>query len=312
MEIKAQLRVVDPFGVQKTIQLSKPEFTIGRRLENDLQIMSNSISRYHGAIICENGNYYLVDKGSKTGVFINDQRVDRAALSHLDRIRLGGADDYDIRFIVAAEMIGQSSPSAEQRSISGASRLAASAQEELKNLARYVEVNQAFKFSLAPDDVLRLIVDAAIELAAAQRGLIMLKNREGKLAFKIARDNRRNDVAKRDFALSTSIVKQVLHKKQTVVLDVGDHPSDTAQSVMYLGLRTAICVPLTRFQMHDNVGATAMGQHELIGVLYLDSRRATGALSQSSHRLLRRRCLLLWLRALSRRNSTLATRRLKF
>src|SRR6266567_7794799 len=177
MEIKAQLRVVDPFGVQKTIQLSKPEFTIGRRLENDLQIMSNSISRYHGAIICENGNYYLVDKGSKTGVFINDQRVDRAALSHLDRIRLGGADDYDIRFIVAAEMIGQSSPSAEQRSISGASRLAASAQEELKNLARYVEVNQAFKFSLAPDDVLRLIVDAAIELAAAQRGLIMLKNR---------------------------------------------------------------------------------------------------------------------------------------
>src|SRR5260370_10004187 len=94
-------------------------------------------------------------------------------------------------------------------------RLAATAKEELKNLARYVEVNQAFKFSLAPNDVLRLIVDAAIELAAAQRGSILLMNREGNLEFKVARDNKRNTVSRQPFALITSAVKQVAKAKRT-------------------------------------------------------------------------------------------------
>ena len=56
-----------------------------------------------------------------------------------------------------------------------ATTFSGNAKEKLKNLARYVEINQAFKFSLAPDDVLTLVVDAAIELAGAERGLIMLK-----------------------------------------------------------------------------------------------------------------------------------------
>jgi len=37
-----------------------------------------------------------------------------------------------------------------------------SANDELQKLSRYVEVNQAFKFSMTPDDVLCLIVDAAM------------------------------------------------------------------------------------------------------------------------------------------------------
>ena len=86
---------------------------------------------------------------------------------------------------------------------------AATAKEKLKNLARYVEINQAFKFSLAPDDVLTLVVDAAVELAGAERGLIMLKGDGDSLAFKVARDNRRNNVEQRDFALSTRVVRQV-------------------------------------------------------------------------------------------------------
>ena len=51
-----------------------------------------------------------------------------------------------------------------------------SANEELQKLARFIEVNQAFKFSLTPDDVLCLIVDAAIEITQAERGFLMLRN----------------------------------------------------------------------------------------------------------------------------------------
>src|SRR4030095_1287246 len=94
----------------------------------------------------------------------------------------------------------------------------ATAKEKLKNLARYVEINQAFKFSLAPDDVLTLVVDAAIELAGAARGLIMLKGEADQLKFKVARDSKRNNIQRHDFALSTRVVRKVLEENRTVVL----------------------------------------------------------------------------------------------
>jgi serine phosphatase RsbU (regulator of sigma subunit)/pSer/pThr/pTyr-binding forkhead associated (FHA) protein len=277
------LKVIDQFGVRRTFPLSKSEFTIGRRVENDLQVMSNSVSRYHGAIVREQGDYYLVDKGSKTGLFINNEKVERGVLHHLDRIRLGGADDYDIQFVVpeyeAAKSSGAEAPSGMHSAIN--------ATEELKNLARYVEVNQAFKFSLSPEDVLRLIVDAAVELGSAERGVILLKNKAGELEFKVARDGSKKDVARKDFSLSTSAVKEVLRKNKTIVVNEDDHGSfEVGHSVAFLKLRTIICVPLHRFQMRANMEMTSMLQQELIGVLYLHSSKATAGLSYTSRSLL--------------------------
>jgi sigma-B regulation protein RsbU (phosphoserine phosphatase) len=289
MEKTARLKVTDSLGVKKTIPLLKPVFTIGRMVDNDLQVMSNSASRRHSSIVRESGVYYLVDNESTSGTFINGKRITRTPLHNLDRITLGRVDDYQIQFVAAEAATGGPLFSGGQpRLDSTAGQTAATAEEQLKNLARYVEINQAFKFSLTPDDVLRLIVDAAIELAVAERGLIMLRNSKGSMSFKIARDNKKTDVQRRDFALSTSVVRKVLQKKRTVVLNIAENESsDPSQSVMLLGLRTAICIPLLRFQMqqHD-INVTSTQQTELIGILYLDSRMVGGKLSQTSMRLL--------------------------
>ena len=289
MEKTARLKVIDSFGVKKTIPLLKPVFTIGRMVDNDLQVMSNTASRRHGSIVCENGVYYLIDNDSTSGTFINGKRIKRTPLNNLDRITLGEVNDYQIQFIASDAATGGPLPSGDHpRFDSTSGQPAATAEEQLKNLARYVEINQAFKFSLTPDDVLRLIVDAAIELAAAERGLIMLRNSKGSMSFKIARDNKKTDVQRRDFALSTSVVRKVLHKKRTVVLNVSENESaaDPSQSVMLLGLRTAICIPLLRFQMQQNMNSTSTYQPEVIGILYLDSRMVGRTLSQTSMRLL--------------------------
>jgi len=288
MEKTARLKVTDSFGVKKTIPLSKPVFTIGRMVDNDLQVMSNSASRRHGSIVYENGVYYLVDNESTSGTFINGKRIKRTELHNRDRITLGRVDDYQIQFIASDAATGGPVFSSDQfRLDSTGGSPAATAEEQLKNLARYVEINQAFKFSLTPDDVLRLIVDAAIELAGAERGLIMLRDSKGSMSFKIARDNKKTDVQRRDFALSTSVVRKVLKSKRTVVLNIAENESsDPSQSVMLLGLRTAICIPLLRFQMQHDINVTSTHQTELIGILYLDSRMVGGKLSQTSMRLL--------------------------
>ena len=287
MHSKARLQVTDSFGVRRVMPLAKPVFTIGRKVESDLHIMSTSVSRNHGEIVFEDGIYYLVDKGSKSGLFINGERVEKTALSNLDRISLGGAEDYQIQFI-ADEDRGENVLSGESGAVSTPSgvHLTANAKEQLKNLARYVEVNQAFKFSLAPDDVLKLVVDAAIELAGSERGLIMLKGKSDRLEFKVARDNRRNDLQQRDFALSTRVVRQVLAENRTVILNTAPEDDAHMQSVYNLSLRTVICIPLHQVQMQATMGVTSALQRKLLGILYLDSRRNTGLLSQTNSRLL--------------------------
>ncbi|MBK7601284.1 MAG: hypothetical protein IPJ07_23240 [Acidobacteria bacterium] len=48
-----------------------------------------------------------------------------------------------------------------------------------RNFPASSKSNQAFKFSLTPDDVLYLIVDAAIEISNAERGFLMLAIKAG-------------------------------------------------------------------------------------------------------------------------------------
>src|SRR5262245_54096004 len=98
MQNPARLKIVNRFAVNRLLPLGNPVFTIGRKSENDLQLLSDSVSRQHAEIVYEYDSYFLVDIGSKRGTFVNDQQIDRCALQHLDRIRIGGDEDQQIIF----------------------------------------------------------------------------------------------------------------------------------------------------------------------------------------------------------------------
>lgn len=287
MQKPALLKIVDQFGGRKTLPLEKHVFTIGRRPENDLMLLSSGVSRDHGAIVYDNETYYLVDKASKSGLFVNGQRITRCELHHLDQIGVGGHDDCQIQFLEeSVPVIFESSHSLNLSQLGHAS--GASPNEELQQLARYVEVHQAFKFSLTPDDVLCLIVDAAIEIANAERGCLMLKNDAGQLEFKVARDSKRNLLSGADFQMSRTVVQEAFNEKRTVVVtDYLENNQTTGRSVSDLNLRRIACVPLRHFQMNETtMGLTETVKHNTIGVLYVDSRKTRGAFSKTSLQLL--------------------------
>src|SRR5581483_9937182 len=290
MQKAAQIRVTDQFGAKRTLPLTKPVFTIGRKPENDLQLLSGSVSRHHAEILYENGAYYIQDKGSKSGTFVNEQQVERRVLVHLDRIGIGGVDDCQLQFVEEAAMAAAASAATVPNPSSQSSdqAKAASANEELQKLIRFVEVNQAFKFSLSPDDVLCLIVDAAIEITKAERGFLMLKNDKGELEFKVARDNQRNWLQGTEFAMSHSVVDECFKYNRSVILNdsIDNSPLAARQSIRNLDLRTIACVPLFQFKMSEKMDATSLMKRDVLGVLYVDSRLIGGVLSKTSLTLL--------------------------
>jgi hypothetical protein len=290
----AQLKITDNFGGLRVITLDKPSFTIGRNPESDLNLLDLSVSRQHATITCEDGLYFLVDLKSKSGCYVNDQRIERVQLKHMDRVQFGREGDMRIEFVEitpAAHPINSRATLDLPLGDSFESGSSASANEELKKLARFLEINQAFRSSFTPEDVLRLIVDAAIEMSAAERGFLLLKNESGELEIKVARDRARNNLQGERAAMSRSAVERAMRTNRSVVLnDDTSFDSQSGGSAARLDLRSIVCIPLHRFKMREQMGATSLLKPDVIGLLYVDSRMVTGALSKTSLTLLESLC----------------------
>jgi pSer/pThr/pTyr-binding forkhead associated (FHA) protein len=70
----------------------KQTVTIGRDARNDLTFASTSVSRDHAAVVFRDGRWYIEDRGSFNGTFLNGARVQPGTplpLRHADRIGIG-------------------------------------------------------------------------------------------------------------------------------------------------------------------------------------------------------------------------------
>lgn len=70
----------------------RPEFSIGRSGDNDLTLPATTISRHHALVTESEGRWFLEDRGSFNGTFLNGTRLQpgtKLPLRHSDRIGLG-------------------------------------------------------------------------------------------------------------------------------------------------------------------------------------------------------------------------------
>lgn len=70
----------------------KDSISIGRDTKNDLVMESSAISRDHAALTFQDGRWYLEDRGSFNGTYLNGTRVVPGTplpLRHADRISIG-------------------------------------------------------------------------------------------------------------------------------------------------------------------------------------------------------------------------------
>ena len=62
---------------------------IGREGDNEIQLPHEKVSKHHAALVPAEGGWSIEDLGSTNGVFVNGKQVQRAALKHGDRVRIG-------------------------------------------------------------------------------------------------------------------------------------------------------------------------------------------------------------------------------
>lgn len=263
-----KLTIVDAQG-RRTVTLDRPTFTIGRRSAADLQVSGRDASREHAEIARSNGVYVIRDCGSRFGTYVNGERITERTLQHGDRIHLGQGADIELVFASGAV------------SISGL-RDAATDASDFQQMAAILNGIRALGSGRVLDEVLTLVLDSALDVTRADRGVIMLARADGELECKVARARGRVTLAQTSVTGSHKIPREVFATGQTrIVGDLMDGDLAGAHmGTIAVGIRHVLCVPLTvSAQTGGSVRAAA---HQTIGVLYLDGRERGTLLSPTT------------------------------
>jgi ABC-type multidrug transport system ATPase subunit len=78
-----------PFSPAQQSQVQSRVLVLGRALDNDIVVPDLLVSKRHAELRSSAGQYEIVDLGSHNGTFINDARVNRAAVRDGDVIAIG-------------------------------------------------------------------------------------------------------------------------------------------------------------------------------------------------------------------------------
>ena len=76
-------------NVLKVIDSNKELITLGRNLNNDIQIYNLAVSNFHAHIVCQVDHFFVEDLGSTNGTFVNDRKISKWELSDKDVITIG-------------------------------------------------------------------------------------------------------------------------------------------------------------------------------------------------------------------------------
>jgi sigma-B regulation protein RsbU (phosphoserine phosphatase) len=140
-----------------------------------------------------------------------------------------------------------------------------STQASTERLALLYRLSQTFNSTLDLDEVLNRVMDEVITATRAERGFVMLREADGKLAFRVARGMDRDTIEDPEFQVSRGVVERVANERQPVFTSdaQADDRFSMRRSILDLGLRSILCAPLT---IKDRVS----------GVVYVDNRLQAG------------------------------------
>jgi len=273
------LEVVSPDGARRFARVTQTPFLIGRGAEtgNHLQLSDRRISRNCAAIVSEANKLYIEDRGQRRGLFVNGEKVESRELGDGDVITFGVDDSYEIIFRSAVAGSNDSLPNLLSRMDHVTSAEPTGTGGNLSKLEQLLAATALLHSQLPLDEVLGTMLDYAIAVMDADRGLLLEADDKGVLQVHLARRSGGGRLPPESLTPSQTAIQLALRKQQAVITeDLAQAEMDlqAAQSIVAQRLRAIVVIPLyaTAHAKTDESRAS-VGHGEFLGVLYLDSRR---------------------------------------
>jgi phosphoserine phosphatase RsbU/P len=272
----AVLEVVSPDGARRYVRITQSPFLIGRGAEtgNHLQLSDRRISRNCAAIVIEANRFYLEDCGQRRGLFINGEKVEGRELQNGDVITFGLEDSYEILFRLATASGEESIP----QLLTRIEHITSSEPSGgLRKLNQLLEATALLHSQLPLDEVLATMLDHAVSITDADRGLLLERDAGGTLKVHLARRSGKLRLSPESLTPSQTAIQLALKQQSPVItedLAQADMDLQGAQSIVAQRLRAVVVIPLwalTRANTQESMVNVKRG--ELLGVLYLDSKR---------------------------------------
>src|SRR6202047_3405521 len=272
---------------QRTINLDHTPFTVGRKVDKDLVIADPRVSRDHALITSEDGQFCVVDQGSKHGTFVNGERIQRKTLERNDRVEFGVRD---VSYVIFHPHHAASNTAREFLSQISGIQISTDT-TDLEKLTLFLEAARKLNTAGVLDEILMTMLEVTLRLTRAERGYVFMKDDEGKLRLAAGGDNKGGSLLD-DKTISHSALEESLRSNSEFLLTDTGSSSDLAarQSIVAYDLRTVICIPLRKRHVQaarDQQTPAPNASAEVTGGLYVDSRFASREFSGVGHDILR-------------------------
>jgi len=274
---EAVLEVVSPDGARRYARITQMPFMIGRGAEtgNHLQLSDRRISRNCAAIVIEANRFYVEDRGQRRGLFVNGEKVDSRELQDGDSITFGLEDSYEVIFRSGKSSDADSLPQLLTRMehITSSEPTGGG----LFKLKRLLEATSLLHSQLPLDVVLGHMLDHAVSVTDADRGLLLEADAAGALKVKLARRSGGLRLPPESLTPSQTAIQLALKQQSPVItedLAQADVDLQAAQSIVAQRLRAVVVIPLfgmSRANTQESMINIKRG--DFLGILYLDSRR---------------------------------------
>jgi signal transduction histidine kinase len=256
---------------------------IGRGTTSAVQLHDTEVSREHAELRRRDNVVVIRDLGSSNGTFVNGRQIKEQELASGDQLQLGRtlllytgvtegrvedlADKINIVPHHDAEADGSRIVHAMTQS-EGSEILAPPGDEisspwlarARSNLQIMYRTALAVSHTLDIDQLLARIMDMIFEWVDADRGCIMLKDLDTDQLVPKVRRHRRGLQSDERITISQTILDYVVNRNEGVLTSNArdDDRWDAAKSILRLGVREAICVPM-------------QGRYHVVGVIYIDT-----------------------------------------
>ena len=264
-------------------RLDGSTITLGRGTSNAVQLHDTEVSREHAEFSRSGEAFVIRDLGSSNGTFVNGRAIKgQQELASGDQLQLGRtlllytgvteprsedladkikfvshSDEEDGSRIVHAMHQSEGSEILAPPDNETASPWLARARSNLQIMYRTA---LAVSHTLDIDQLLARIMDMIFEWVDADRGCIMLKDRDASQLVPKVRRQRRGLQNDERISISQTILDYVVDRNEGVLTSNArdDDRWDAAKSILRMGVREAICVPM-------------QGRYDVVGVIYIDT-----------------------------------------